>query len=162
MHQELLKNTEETHPDYEALRTSHARLSEVVAEINEKKRQSENIVKIIEIQSNFVCVAGEEVCVRPRPSNSMKFRIDGLLIIYLQPLKVVSPHRKFILEGIFPSVVIGKTKIKPCYFFLFNDIIVVGSLEAKLGLTKKKRYIKQALIPIGNILLWSGNDAEGK
>lgn len=147
---ELLRETSETHADYLALERSYNRLAEVVAEINEKKRQSENLVKLIEIQNNFITSTGEE------------------------PLKLVSPHRRFVAEGIFKKAKLPKQSIKNCHIFLFNDIILLATEESKLSLNlldvaKKgtstllaKKYVnKSGIIPIGKILLWDGNDPEG-
>ncbi|KAL6056682.1 Pleckstrin-like proteiny domain-containing family G member 6 [Balamuthia mandrillaris] len=136
---EIIKTTESSHPDYENLHNCQQRLESVVKEINDKKRQSENLVKLIQIQNEFVSSTGE-------------------------PMKLVSPHRKFIQEGVFKKIKVNKTSVKNAHLFLFNDIMLVAG-DHKISLKKKdwgKKFIdRSGFIPIGNVLVWDGNDEEG-
>lgn len=139
---EILKHTEPAHPDYAALDKCYTRIAEVVLEINEKKRQSENLVKLIQLQNNFITNAGEE------------------------PLKLISPHRRLVGHGTFKKVFVGTkapVKVKNGHLFLFNDMLLVASEEGNMfkKASKKKFVIRSGPIAITNVLLWSGNDAEG-
>jgi hypothetical protein len=58
--QDLLRHTEETHPDYQDLTLALSKIEEVVAYVNERKRLAENLQKILDVQnlieSNEVCI----------------------------------------------------------------------------------------------------------
>lgn len=51
--QELLKNTPEEHPDFAGLQKALKRIEEIVAYLNERKRESENQYQMLEIQSKL-------------------------------------------------------------------------------------------------------------
>eukprot|EP01103_Thecamoeba_quadrilineata_P004482 TRINITY_DN1421_c0_g1_i1.p1 TRINITY_DN1421_c0_g1~~TRINITY_DN1421_c0_g1_i1.p1 ORF type:complete len:390 (+),score=82.10 TRINITY_DN1421_c0_g1_i1:845-2014(+) len=95
---ELLQNTEESHPDFEALTTSLALVQEVATSLNTHLHQEENRRKILEIQSRFI------------------------IAYSFQDPQLVAPHRVFIKEGDLQKI--GKKAVKQKYLLLFNDILV--------------------------------------
>jgi hypothetical protein len=71
-----------------------------------------------------------------------------------------------VAHGTFKKVFVGtKTpvKVKNGHLFLFNDMLLVASEEGNMfkKASKKKFVIRSGPIAITNVLLWSGNDAEG-
>lgn len=57
-----MKHTSEDHRDYNDLRNAHKKVQEVALYVNEKKREAENINKILEIQLNFTGKFEASVC----------------------------------------------------------------------------------------------------
>ena len=53
---ELLRATNEAHPDIENLNKALLKIETVVATINEQRRQTEGVHKMLEIQSKFTSV----------------------------------------------------------------------------------------------------------
>ena len=54
---DLIKNTDEGHPDFENLQQAFEKIETVVDYVNERKRLAENLQRIHEIQMNI----GEDV-----------------------------------------------------------------------------------------------------
>jgi hypothetical protein len=52
--QELLKKTSSTHPDYPRLENAFKHVKEIIDQINERTRASENVQKLTEIESKLV------------------------------------------------------------------------------------------------------------
>ena len=50
---ELVKITEETHPDYEGLIEAHSVLGDITGTINEKKREAESVTKVIALHESI-------------------------------------------------------------------------------------------------------------
>ena len=50
---DLLKSTEESHPDHENLVKSLQKIEEVVAYVNDRKRLAENLQKILDVQKQI-------------------------------------------------------------------------------------------------------------
>ncbi len=61
MLQELKKHTWPDHPDYAAISIAWTRMQEVTTYVNEKKKESENITRVLEIRSKIEGVM-ERVC----------------------------------------------------------------------------------------------------
>jgi len=68
--QDLLRYMPEDHKDYKNLNSALDKMSQIAQHVNERKREYENLKKIVDIQSCFI-------------------GIDNL----------VAPHRRFIREG---------------------------------------------------------------
>lgn len=93
---ELLKNTYETHPDYKNTQVSISKLEEVVRDINEKKRASENQMAIIELQQ-----------------------------LFYDDVQLVKPARKLLLDAEMRRVTTTGGLSKR-HVFLFNDLLVIS------------------------------------
>jgi hypothetical protein len=50
---DLLKHTDEDHPDYENLRKAQVKIEAVVEYVNERKRLAENLQKILDVQKQI-------------------------------------------------------------------------------------------------------------
>jgi len=94
--QDLLKHTPNWHADHCNLEEALARLKEIATGINEKKRESENQARVLQIEK-------EEISGQPNP--------------------LVAPHRTFVREGDVQRV--EGDKRKPGHLYLFNDILLV-------------------------------------
>jgi RhoGEF domain/FYVE zinc finger/SOS1/NGEF-like PH domain len=94
--QDLIKNTDEEHPDMEDLRLSLETMEGVARFINEAIKHAENRRRMIEAQNAFI----------------------GL------PKNLIEPHRRFIRDG--PLTKVCRKTDKQRHFFLFNDAIVYG------------------------------------
>jgi len=123
----LMENTSSDHPDHKNLTTCYEECHKVVSIINEQKRQSESIQKLLEIQQSF---AASEV----------------------EQLKLVESSRRFIKEGTFKKIIKGDSTIKNCTLLLFNDIILVATKKGKGN--NIKYTAKSAKIKISDILIW--------
>jgi len=110
---ELLKHSDESHPDYQNLLATSDALNTLLDELNFKKKEAENLTNLRLIQKKF--------------SNDEKLRIS-------------SPTRKFIAQGKFRKVKKGKNIIKPCYVLLFNDSILLASKKVG-GLVSKSEIL---------------------
>jgi hypothetical protein len=118
-------------------------------------------------------IAGEEVSISL--SLSLKFArvkttahtaFSRPLFGSRQPVKLISPHRRLVAHGTFKKVFVGTkapVKVKNGHLFLFNDMLLVASEEGNMfkKASKRKFVIRSGPIAITNVLLWSGNDAEG-
>jgi len=113
---DLLRHTEETHPDYNDLKLALGKIEEVVAYVNERKRLAENLQKILDVQN---------------------------LIESNEELNLVSPTRRFVKEG--ALVVIEKGKRHERNAYLFNDLIVLTKPATKtmMGSTVKDQFRAQ-------------------
>ena len=92
---ELLKFTPNDHPDHEPLENAFRVLNDVTLQINEIKRQAENLSKLHDIAH----------------------QISGF------PGNIVDEDRVFVKEGTMDKIN-PKKKVQERYFFLFSDIIV--------------------------------------
>lgn len=99
--QELVKYTDEGHPDYVDINAALGKIKEIAAYLNEKKREAENREKIVEINE----------------------KISGL------PAALPAPSRKFLREGALTSVLKGKKNKSMA--FLFNDLLVIVDQKFK-------------------------------
>lgn len=100
---DLLKRTGAEHPHYARLLEARDKLSFIADHINLGKAEAENRAVLLQIQ---------EKC-------------EGLD-------NIVDPHRKFVREGQLNFLVRG-TETKPCYIFLFNDLMLIGTVLGKLS-----------------------------
>ena len=94
---DLLKNTPDSHVDYNDLKAAHEKTKEVADYVNEKKREAENINQVVEIQEK------------------LSGKIDLL----------EDASRRFVREG--PLIDMSGYEKKNRYFYLFNDIMVSSS-----------------------------------
>lgn len=92
---ELVKHTDEAHPDYHNLVNTIDTMSQLVTLVNQSARESENLQKILEIERSLS-------------------RADHLKLIF--------PGRKFLREGKLTKV--SGTHVQDRQFFLFNDILI--------------------------------------
>ena len=70
-----------------------------------------------------------------------------------QPLQ--NPDRVLVGEGVLNKLC--RKKLKPRQIFLFNDILVYGSI-----IIKKKKYARQHIIPLSNVKIEDYPEKEGK
>jgi hypothetical protein len=63
--EELMRNTWESHPDYDNLKKALVRIQEVAEFVNEQKRYKENFARILEIYNSLV---GIKVSKKTHPS----------------------------------------------------------------------------------------------
>jgi hypothetical protein len=100
--------------------------------MNEKKRESENILKVFEISSKLI---GDKIPVFHFFENSHFFKI------------LIEAQRRFVREG--PVCIIIKKSQKPRYLFLFTDLLLITT-KVKISFSefsqnlerKKKRDFK--------------------
>lgn len=69
--------------------------------------------------------------------------------------KLAIPGRVLVGEGVLTKIC--RKKPKPRQFYLFNDILVYGSI-----LISKKKYNKQHIIPLEGVTLQDMDDQEGE
>jgi len=97
---ELGKYTSPNHSDWQAIEDALLKIQDVTADINEAKRQMENMTRLLEVQSR---ISGDV----------------GTLVV---------PHRRLIREGKLQELVskrlLGSLKPEPRVFFLFSDILL--------------------------------------
>eukprot|EP00007_Cunea_sp_BSH-02190019_P006443 CAMPEP_0174238538 /NCGR_PEP_ID=MMETSP0417-20130205/11572_1 /TAXON_ID=242541 /ORGANISM="Mayorella sp, Strain BSH-02190019" /LENGTH=725 /DNA_ID=CAMNT_0015317381 /DNA_START=421 /DNA_END=2594 /DNA_ORIENTATION=- len=93
---DLLKNTAEDHPDFDNLQKAMNKIQEVVDYVNERKRLSENLMKIYEVQR---LIDGNEV-------NDL-----------------VEPTRRLVREDVL-TIKSKRGKASPKKIFLFNDMLL--------------------------------------
>jgi DNA-directed RNA polymerase specialized sigma subunit len=96
---ELIKHTNEVHTDYNPLTVALDKVEKVIANINEKKREDEKSLKMMEIQNRF--------------ENSEK-------------INLVTPTRRYIREAILGEIR-DQTKdirTKENLYMLFNDVVI--------------------------------------
>ena len=96
---ELLRNTEETHPDYENLSKALPKIETVVAIINEGARHTENVHKMIDLQNRF------------------STRIN-----------IIGPSRTMMKSGTI-AVKNVYNEIKTREVFLFNDMLIISKMQ---------------------------------
>ena len=97
---DLLKNTWDGHPDKENLCKAMEHAESIAAFVNEKRKESEALMKLVHIQES----------VGDLPKN----------------FKVVTPTREFIREA--TMVKISKGRAQERHFYLFNDLLLYLSL----------------------------------
>ena len=93
---DLLKNTDENHPDYRNLEKSIEEMKNIAQYINESIQMNENRKKVIDIHNSLVSL----------PSD----------------LNLVEPHRIFVMQGVLQKVC--RKQPKKFTFFLFSDILL--------------------------------------
>jgi len=117
--EDLLRNTPETHSDYPPVKEALAKITSVTDFVNEEKRLSENIQKILKIQGSL---AGK----------------------YTSLLK---PHRKLIAEG--TMIQHKKKKVRELHYFIFNDALLLVKVDSKsVARTTKWRIVENASLTV--------------
>jgi len=111
---ELISKTDPGNEDYPKLQEAFTKIEGIVNTINEKKRESEQNNKVYEIANSIINAEGHEI---------------------------ISPTRRFIKEGELSHYANGK--LKPGYFFLFNDLFLYTK-------KKSKQYILKAFALLAN------------
>lgn len=94
---DLLRHTEESHPDYQNLQMAYEKIRQTTMMVNERSKEFEqrnNVLKVKEL-------------------------INGL-----NDFELIQPDRSLIMEG--ELIKVCKKANKPRYFYLFNDLIVYG------------------------------------
>jgi len=128
---ELLKNTPTDHIDFPNIESCLKKLTDVAEYINEMKRSSESIAKMVEIQDNLTDTP------------------KGFTIII--------PARQFIREGSFVKMS-DRGKGQERHLFLFSDIVIyVKALFFKRGAS----YQFKGCIPLDCCLTNDVPDTEG-
>lgn len=118
---ELLLHTKPTHADYSALVAADEAISKAVDEINEAKRSSENVAKIIRIK------------------NLIDASKKG-------QLQLLAPTRRFLFESSFRDLV-SSSKTEPSMWYMFSDMILC--LRPKKGKVIKPNSCRvRAWIPL--------------
>ena len=117
---ELLRYTEDDHPDKENLEKAFSQLQSITTFINQKKKESENFLKLLEIQE----------AISDLPKN----------------FSIVGPDRTFIREA--NLIKISKGRAQERHFYLFNDLIVYGAkpMIKSNRLTFKGKILLQMLL----------------
>lgn len=105
---ELLKNTYETHPDYKYTQQALSQFDDVVRDINEKKRASENQMAIIELQQ-----------------------------LFFDDVQLLKPARKLLLDADMKKITATGSTSKR-HVFLFNDLLVIAEEKLAIGNQKYK------------------------
>lgn len=104
---ELCKYTPSSHPDYEALHQALEKIKSVAAEINDNKREAENIYHCAEIQNMIVY---------PEEMSGQR--------------NLVTPTRRFVRSGEF-EIFLNDVKSPYNYLVLFNDALLVSKKKKK-------------------------------
>jgi len=122
---DLLKNTWLTHPDYENLKTAFLKMENLALKINEKKRESESIGKVFEVQRQLRGFSN--LCQPWR-----RFVHEGPSVW----VKSNSSSSSTIGQSGNPSTIIN------CQLYLFNDILIIAIPNPKKGNFKHKTSIE--------------------
>jgi hypothetical protein len=140
--QEILKKTQEGHPDRLNLEASLARIERVIVIVNDGARQAEGVHRMLEIVNSFTEV---------RENNLLSDVFGRLLTLGgVQKLPIIAPTRRLVKEGQLCDVDITEdgTVMRQLSIFLFNDLLIFA---------KKKREKLQVIdvAPLSEILLCS-------
>jgi hypothetical protein len=98
---ELIKNTPLEHPDHVLLEQALNDVHGIAMTINDQKRLSENMMKMMQIQ------------------NVMGNKCPDL----------IQPHRRLVKEGSLSLVQRGGAELVQCYVFLFNDSLLLTQVN---------------------------------
>jgi hypothetical protein len=96
--EELIRNTEEDHPDYANLGVALASVAEVALSVNNEIKKQEIRMKLIDKHNLFTKVK------------------EG---------QIISPSRRFVYQGVLTKVC--RSSNRPYTFFLFNDKLIYAS-----------------------------------
>eukprot|EP01111_Echinosteliopsis_oligospora_P018834 TRINITY_DN8855_c0_g1_i2.p1 TRINITY_DN8855_c0_g1~~TRINITY_DN8855_c0_g1_i2.p1 ORF type:complete len:671 (+),score=196.02 TRINITY_DN8855_c0_g1_i2:55-2013(+) len=122
---DLVKNTWPTHPDYETLCQVLKQIQEIASYVNEKKREAENLAKVVEIQNNL-----------------------------LKCEKIAEPHRRFVKEGPLTIVKEGLPQVRMFYLFndiLIGAKPATGIFQKK-DIYSMKNFIKLNSVELNTVL----------
>lgn len=108
---DLLKNTDETHPDYRNLEKSIEEMKNIAQYINESIQMNENRKKVIDIHNSLVSLPTD--------------------------LNLVEPHRVFVLQSVLTKVC--RKQPKKFTFFLFSDLLIYA--DQSLGDRYKVHHV---------------------
>eukprot|EP01100_Stratorugosa_tubuloviscum_P000923 TRINITY_DN1201_c5_g1_i1.p1 TRINITY_DN1201_c5_g1~~TRINITY_DN1201_c5_g1_i1.p1 ORF type:complete len:1127 (-),score=499.92 TRINITY_DN1201_c5_g1_i1:73-3453(-) len=104
--QEIVKNTHETHIDYDDAQAALSKVKEIAEYLNDKKREAENKEKLQELEKKITALPPE--------------------------IKIYHLSRKLYREGVIDCVVRGKKKTKK-NAILFSDIVIICSSKYKFS-----------------------------
>jgi len=111
---DLIRNTNEDHPDYKPLNDALEKIKHITSYINEKKREAEDAFAMLQIHQT----------------------LHGKV-----PSSFIAPHRKFIREGtIHFGSSSGSFKEKEPVVFLFNDMVMMTIKHPNKPNEYKYRY----------------------
>jgi len=99
---ELIKFTDTSHPDHASLLETLDSLNVIINSANEKKRETDEMYKLLEIQANLVY---------EKPEETLKLGQN--------------PGRRFIQEGDF-QVSVAKKAVSSHHLFLLSDLLIVA------------------------------------
>lgn len=146
---ELLKYTPEEHPDHAQAKAALEKVQGVVEEVNKKKRDSENLQKILEIQGQI--------------SNISELGQS-----------LVKPGRQFLRE-MTCSKISSQGKTQERHLFLFSDLLVFASstlfqqkisefkstIKGKASVSNSRKiYLYKSAIPLKRCSAWSIPDTD--
>lgn len=135
-----MKYTPPDHIDYENITKCYKKLQEVAEYVNEMKRSSESVQKMVEIQD---ALTDAKV-------------VNSLNILNMQNFQLIAPARQFIREATFIKIN-SRGKQQERFVFLFNDII----LYVKMQGFKRTSYQFKGSIPLNCCLVNELPDTEG-
>eukprot|EP01096_Ripella_sp_DP13-Kostka_P000665 TRINITY_DN10745_c1_g1_i2.p1 TRINITY_DN10745_c1_g1~~TRINITY_DN10745_c1_g1_i2.p1 ORF type:complete len:780 (+),score=342.50 TRINITY_DN10745_c1_g1_i2:161-2500(+) len=120
---DLIKDTPEDHPDYNALNLAFEKIEKVVEYVNERKRQAETLQKTFQIQD----------------------QIEGG-----DKLNLVEPSRRFVRDGLF-NIYVRNVK-KEWKIYLFTDLVVITKPKKNIiGQDARDHY--KSTVSLGNARL---------
>jgi len=115
---ELIKKTDATLPEFSKLQEAYIKIEDIVSQINEKKRESEGNQRALEI---------------------------SVLLINADNYNLVTPTRRFVAEGELQHYS-SQMKLKPGYYFLFNDLFMYTKKKGKNFIVKASASLDKAAI----------------
>lgn len=98
--QELLKNTQNDHPDFEKLSLALTKIQNVVADINEKKQREEEMAAMFKVKEQL--------------KSTEKLGVQ-----------LLAPGRKYLQEGVLHEAAKDKKDLASWHYFLFSDMLVL-------------------------------------
>jgi len=104
---ELKKSTPKEHPDFEYIHKAHSMFLDISSSINEKKRESESVTRLIALQNSIIF-----------PDES-------------QRIKIVANNRQIIFESLVTNAIYDFNQIPKCHLFLFDDVFLITRYKKK-------------------------------
>ncbi len=111
---DLLKNTPPSHPDFPALRDAEKNMAVIARDLNERMKDSEVFMEVLRINSQL----------------SPPYK------------ELVQPHRRFIREGPIMYRSSERSKPKPMWIILFNDILLITQVPSNSIFNRADRLYK--------------------
>eukprot|EP01091_Cochliopodium_minus_P013311 TRINITY_DN425_c0_g2_i1.p1 TRINITY_DN425_c0_g2~~TRINITY_DN425_c0_g2_i1.p1 ORF type:complete len:746 (-),score=202.22 TRINITY_DN425_c0_g2_i1:64-2301(-) len=144
--QDLVTNTEESHPDREGLQLAHDKVAELASWINEKKREFENKNRVLKINQSLLFDENIDNLSLESPRNKKK------------SFSLIAPHRKFVHDGKLIMKCHTKEGVKwnEKHIFVFNDSLLITSEKKKKN---SFRYVVEGeLISLSNVAIENVQD----
>jgi hypothetical protein len=109
---ELIKCTDESHPDFDKLRSALTKIQSVVASVNERKQQEDGVEAVAKVISQL--------------KNTEKFGVQLMV-----------PGRQYTGEGTLLEASKEHNEFFPRHYFLFSDLLVLTEGSTKVGKSQK-------------------------